>query len=197
VAEIGGIKQIVQFANQSVFGVSLADGKPLWRYTAPANGTANCCSPIIAGDFVFASSAYGTGGGLAKIATAGSTQSATEVYFEKKMACHHGGIVKLGDFLYSAAGGPLMCMEFESGKIRWQARGAGKGSLSAADGMLYILGENHEVALAEATPEEYREHGRFKLPERGKPAWAYMVVSGGRLYIRDQQFLTAYDVQAR
>ena len=197
VAEIDGIQQIVQFANQSVFGVSLDEGKPLWRYTAPANGTANCCSPIIDDNLVYASSAYGTGGGLAKILTAGSTQSAEQVYFEKKLACHHGGVVKVGDYLYSAGGGPLVCMEFKTGDIKWQSRSVGKGSLCVADGMLYILSEGHAVAMAEATPEQYREHGRFKIEPHGKPAWAHPVVTGGRLYLRDQQSLTAYDVRAK
>ncbi len=196
-AQINDVRQIVQFSNQSVFGVSLADGKPLWRYTAPANGTANCCSPIIEDNLVFASSAYGTGGGLAKISVAGSTQTAEEVYFEKKMACHHGGIVKVGDYMYSAGGGALICMEFKTGKIMWQSRSAGKGSLCVADGMLYVLGEGHEVALAEATPEGYREHGRFKINSHGKPAWAHVVVTGGRMYLRDQESLAVYDVLAK
>jgi outer membrane protein assembly factor BamB len=196
-AEIGGIKQVVQFSNKSVIGVALEDGKPLWSYAAPANGTANCCSPIVDGDLVFASSGYGTGGGLAKIIPAGSTQQAEEVYFEKKMACHHGGMVKVGDYIYSAAGGSLICMEFDSGKIMWQARSAGKGSLCVADGMLYLLGEKQEVALAEATPEAYREHGRFRTQSHGRPSWAHPVVTGGRLYIRDQDSLTAYDVRAK
>lgn len=197
VATIGGVRQIVQFANKSVFGVSLADGKSLWSYTAPANGTANCCTPIVQDDFVFASSAYGVGGGLVHIVPAGSQLLADEVYFAKKVACHHGGMVQVGDYLYSAGGGPLLCLELKTGKIVWQARGVGKGSLCVADGMLYVLGENHEMALAEATPEGYREHGRFKLQGHDRPAWAHPVVTGGRLYIRDQQTLTAYDVQAR
>lgn len=197
IAEINGERQIVQFANQSVFGVSLAEGKPLWRYTAPANGTANCCAAIVDDNFVFASSSYGVGGGLAKITGAGSTQVAEEVYFEKKMSCHHGGIVKLGDYMYSAGAGTLMCMEFKTGKIAWQSRSAGKGSICAADGMLYILGEGHEVALAEATPEGYREHGRFQVKNHGRPAWAHLIVTGGRMYIRDQESLTAYDVKAK
>jgi outer membrane protein assembly factor BamB len=195
-AEIGGVKQIVQFANQSVFGVTLESGKMLWRYTAPANGTANCCDPIIEGDFVFAASAYGTGGGLARIVPAGSLQAAEEVYFEKKMGCHHGGIVKLGDYMYSAAAGSLICMEYKTGKIMWQSRGVGRGALCVADGMLYVLGENHEMALVEATAEEYREHGRFKIQEHGRPAWAHPVVAGGRLYLRDQESLSAYDLRS-
>jgi outer membrane protein assembly factor BamB len=196
-AEINGIRQIVQFARESVFGVALEDGRPLWRYTAAANGTANCCDPIIEGNLVLASSAYGTGGGVCRITNAGSIQQAEEVWFEKKFACHHGGVVKVGDYVYSNAAGTLMCIEFATGKIQWQARSAGKGALTVADGMLYILGEGHEVALAEATPEEYREHGKFKIESHGRPAWAHPVIAGGRMYIRDQESLTAYDIQAK
>ena len=193
-ATINGVEQVVQFARQSVFGVALADGKLLWKYSAPANGTANCCSPIIDDNLVFASSAYGTGGGLAKVTLNGSIQVAEEVYFEKKMACHHGGIVKLGDYMYSCGGGTLICMEFATGDIKWQARAAGKGSLCYADGMLYMLGEGHSVVLAEATPEGYNETGRFEIEKHGRPAWAHPIVTGGKLYLRDQESLSVYDV---
>lgn len=197
VATIDGVRQIVQFSNKSVFGVTLNEGKPLWSYAAPANGTANCCSPIIAGNLVFASSSYGTGGGLTKITSAGSAQQAEEVYFEKKMACHHGGIVKIGDYMYSNGGGALICMEFATGEIKWQNRASGKGSLCVADGMLYLLGEGHELALAEVNPEKYVEHGKFKITSHGKPAWAHPIVAGGRMYIRDQESLAVYDVRAK
>ena len=56
-------------------------------------------------------------------------------------------------------GSGLICMNFQTGEIAWQDRSVGKGSLTVADGMLYLLSENNEVALAEATPEGYREHG--------------------------------------
>jgi len=194
-AEINGVRQIVQFSGKSVLGGSLADGKRLWNYTAPANGTANCCVPIVEDNLVFASSAYGTGGGLAQINQAGSTQQAEELYFEKKMQCHHGGIVKVGDYMYTNGGGTLMCVEFKTGKIAWQARSVGKGSLVVADNMLYLLSEGHEVALAEVSPDEYRERGRFKIASHGRPSWAHPVVAGGVLYIRDQESLTAYDVK--
>lgn len=193
--EIGGIRQIVQFAHSSCFGVTADGGRPLWKYGAANNGTANVCTPIVHADHVFASSAYGTGGGLARIATDGAGQKAEQVYFEKKMANHHGGIVRVGDWMYGFGSG-LLCMNFLTGEVKWQSRSVGKGSLVVADGMLYLLGEGHEVGLAEATPDEYRERGRFKIPSRGRPSWAHPVVAGGRLYLRDQKFLTAYDVKA-
>lgn len=197
VAEIHGVRQIVQFANQSVFGVSIKDGKFLWRYTRPANGTANCCAPIVDQDHVFASSSYGTGGGLAKLSQSDDKFTAEEVYFEKKLSCHHGGIVKIGGYMYSNGDGPLICTDFLTGKTMWQNRSVGKGSIVAADGMLYLLSENHEVGLVDASPGEYVERGRFKIPSHGRNSWAHPVVAGGKLYIRDQESLTAYDVQAK
>ena len=52
----------------------------------------------------------------------------------------------------------------------------------------------------EATPEAYREKGRFKPanpPDRGNSkAWAYPVIAGGRLYLRDMGALWCYDIKA-
>jgi outer membrane protein assembly factor BamB len=53
------------------------------------------------------------------------------------------------------------------------------------------------VGLAEANPNAYVEKGRFSIPDQGKDSWAYPVVAGGKLYIRDQETLTAYDVKAK
>ncbi len=193
-ADILGTRTIVQFARGSVFGVKADGGEFLWKYSGANNGTANCSTPVVDENFVFAASAYGTGGGLAKISNSGDELSAEEVYFEKKMQNHHGGIVKVDDHMYGFGTG-LLCMDFKTGDVAWQDRSVGKGSLCYADGMLYLLSERHEVALAEATPEEYREHGRFKIESHGRPSWAHPVVAGGVFYIRNQHSLTAYDVR--
>lgn len=134
---------------------------------------------------------------MAHITGGGDMPQVEEVYFDKKLACHHGGIVKVGDYLYSNGGGSLICMHFKTGKIAWQARSVGKGSLLAADGMLYLFSETHEVAIAEASPEAYREHGRFKIPTHGRPSWAHPIIASGKLYVRDQEWLAAYDLQAK
>jgi hypothetical protein len=53
------------------------------------------------------------------------------------------------------------------------------------------------IGLAEATPTGYNEKGRFKIPDQGPPSWAHPVVSGGRLYVRNQSTLAAYDIKAK
>jgi hypothetical protein len=79
----------------------------------------------------------------------------------------------------------------------WEHRSVGKGSLTYADGHLYLLSENNVVALAEASPKAYVEKGRFEIADQGLPSWAHPVVSGGRLFIRNQATLTAYDIRQR
>jgi outer membrane protein assembly factor BamB len=61
---------------------------------------------------------------------------------------------------------------------------------------LYLFSENNVVGLAEANPSAYREKGRFIVADQGWPSWAHPVVSGGRLYLRNQGILTAYNIRA-
>ena len=194
VAEIAGVRQIVQFARTNVFGISLDGQKLLWTYKGANNGTANCATPIIDNDHVLVSSSYGTGSGMVHVTGNADAQKAEQVYFTNRLANHHGGLVKVGDYVYGFGRG-LMCMHFKTGKIKWQSRSVGKGSLVYADGMLYCLGERHEVALVEANPEKYVEKGRFRIERTGRPSWAHPVVANGRFYIRNGARLTAYDIR--
>ena len=88
-------------------------------------------------------------------------------------------------------------MDLADGRVRWRDRGVGKGSLTYADGMLYLFGEGNTVGLIEATPDGYREKGRFGIEDQGRPSWAHPVVCGGRLYLRNQGLLTCYDILAQ
>jgi len=87
-------------------------------------------------------------------------------------------------------------MEFATGNVAWRDRSVGKGSVTYADGRLYVQGENNVVGLAEATSAGYREKGRFEIPDKGLPSWAHPVISDGRLYVRNQDALIAYDIKA-
>jgi hypothetical protein len=49
----------------------------------------------------------------------------------------------------------------------------------------------------EATPEAYRERGSFRIPEVENPSWPHPVIAGGRLFLREQDRLYAFDVRDR
>ncbi len=194
-AEICGVRQYVQFLDGGVIGVSAADGKLLWTYDAPASPVANCSTPIVRGDVVFAASAYNTGGGAARITRTASGFDAKELWFLKEFQNHHGGVVLVGDHLYGTGASQLLCVDFKTGQIAWKAPAVGKGSTVAAGGQLYLRSENGPIALADASPAGYAEKGRFDQPERRKEkSWPYLLVAGGRMYVRDQDLLLCYDV---
>jgi outer membrane protein assembly factor BamB len=201
VLEAGGIKQYVQFLQRGVVGVDAKTGKFLWRYDRTAQRSpANIQTPVVHDGYVY-TAAGRSGGGLIRLKVSGGTFEVEPVYFATRLPTSIGGAVRVGDYLYGTASGGLMCVQFTTGEIRWQERGVGPGSVCYADGCLYVHGENGQVALVEATPEAYREKGRFtppEGPERGRSqAWAYPVVANGRLYIHDLGTLWCYDVKAR
>jgi hypothetical protein len=148
------------------------------------------------------SSGYGAGSKLINIAEGGA-----EVVWENKvMTNHHGGVILVDGYLYGFSdGGGLTCQEFKSGEKKWNERGQGKskGAIHYADGMLYCLDEGERSAfIAEASPEGFKEHGRFTLPKEtelregtsGK-VWTHPVVINGKLFLRDQDLVFCYDVK--
>jgi outer membrane protein assembly factor BamB len=192
--QAGGRTQVVFFTQQRAVGVDPADGRVLWEYAKPSNRTANVATPVARGNRVWISSDYGTGGGLVEIKADGS---AAEVYFTKEMRNHHSTSILVGDHLYGFSGPVLTAMKFDTGEVAWKDRSVGKGSLVYADGHLYAFSENGVVGLVEATPAGYREKGRFTIQQGSLPTWAHPVVAGGRLYIRDQDTIYAYDVRQK
>jgi len=200
VAEIDGVRQYVQLTDKSIAGVAPKDGKVLWK-AARKGSTAVIPTPICADGYVYTTSGYGIGCNLFKVAK-GSDFTATQVYANKVMVNHHGGVVKLGEYLYGHSDSKgWTCQNFKSGEAQWQEKDKlGKGSLVYADGRLYCREEAEKgvVALLEATPSGYVEKGRFTPPDRsGKQSWPHPVVAGGKLYLRDQDVLLCYDVQAK
>jgi outer membrane protein assembly factor BamB len=200
VVQQGGVKQYVQLLQKGLVGVAADTGKILWRFDKPVSRfNANIPTPVAADGYVYVASA-GTGGGAVKLNTKGGDVEAEQSYFDAKMPTAIGGAVKIGDVLFSTTSQSMVCLDFKTGEEKWQNRALGASSLCYADGRLYLHSENGEVGLVEATPEAYREKGRFTPPDqpqraRGAKAWAYPVVANGRLYIRDAGSLWCYDVK--
>lgn len=199
-ADVDGQREYIQFLAKGVVGVSAKDGQMLWHFEQPANKVSNISTPIYYDHHVFAASAYGAGGALAKI---DSGPKAEVVYATKSMKNHHGGMILLDGYLYGENGGngetpTLVCLDFKTGKVMWEERKAGKGSLAYADGCFYYRDENGPMILVEANPKQYVELSRFNQPERSKAkAWPHPVIANGKLYLRDQNVLFCYDVKKR
>jgi outer membrane protein assembly factor BamB len=204
VSTAAGVRQYVQLTGRGLVGVRADNGKLLWGYNRVANDVANIPTPIIKGDHVFASTGYQAGSVLLKLVPSAQGVDAQEVYFleARTLQNHHGGLVLVGDYVYGGHGhnrGFPIAVELATGKVVWggDIRNAGTGSAAVvyADGHLYFRYQNGVVILVEATPQGYKEKGSFTIPNVNNPSWPAPVVSGGRLYLREQDTLYAYDVR--
>jgi outer membrane protein assembly factor BamB len=203
VADICGVRQYVQLVGRGVIGVEANTGRFLWGYNPVANTVANITSPVVRGDYVFATTAYNTGSALVKICRDGDAFRADEVYFMKsrEFQNHHGGVVLVGDYIYGGHGpnrGDPACVELATGEVVWKERAPAKGSAGVlyADGQLVFRYDRGEVVLIEATPEGLKNKGQFEAPEEEGPAWPHPVIHDGKLYLRHADSLFCYDVSA-
>lgn len=202
-AEIGGVEQYVNATHQGIIGVDRKTGKLLWRYAGMAvpEGVRGCniATTIVSSDSVFAARAYNHGGGRADIARDGDKFAAKEVFFSNKMQNHHGGVVLVEGMLYGASNPKdLTCMDYKTGEVKWADKGSGKCSVLFADGALYCRDEKGPLTLVAATPEGYKQKGRFEQPDRSnKNAWPHLVIANGMMYVRDQNVLLCYDVREK
>ena len=204
-ATAAGVAQYIQLTNRGMIGVAAQDGKFLWGYNKVANSTANISTPVVWGDLVFCSTAYNAGSALLKLAAGSQGVTAEEVYFlaGRKFQNHHGGFVRVGDYIYGGHGhgqGEPTCIEMKTGKVMWQKSQPGGGSAAVlyADGHLYFRYEDDAMALIEANPKKYNLKSTFKLPKRpgmDGEGWAHPVIVDGKLYVRHIDVLFVYDIK--
>lgn len=202
--EGGGTRHYVAFLGKCLAGVDADSGKLLWRYDRVANKVANCSTPIVKDDMVFASSAYNTGSVLLRLTKKNGGVEAKPAYFldARTFQNHHGGVVLVGNHFYGGHGqnaGTLKCINAKTGKIAWEERAPASGSAAVlyADGRLIYRYQDGTMVLVEANPNACKIVSKFKLPyDSGQPSWPHPVIANGKLYIREMDALMCFDVKA-
>ncbi len=197
-----GKRQYVQLTMNTLAGLDAKSGKVLWQSDWPGR-TAVVPTPIHRDGRIYITTGYGVGSKQVQLSAGGKVE---DTWVNKVMKNHHGGVILVGDHLYGYSDGAgWLCQDFATGERVWSERKAlGKGAVFSAEGMLYCLDERDgTLALVKATPKGWEEHGRFKIDpqtkidrKRGK-IWTHPVVANGKLYLRDQEYISCYDVKAR
>jgi outer membrane protein assembly factor BamB len=209
VAEIGGVRQYVEMTNAGVVGVEAKTGNLLWYYKRPKPyKDVVIPTPLVSKDQVYTtvtSLGFGAGCDLVQVAGGPKGFTAKMAWANATLTNTQGGVVLIGDHVYGYSedrDAGWVCQEWATGKIVWNNDQAlGPGSVIAADGHLYILEEEEGiVALVEANTKEWKETGRFTLPQLSKKRaakgkiWTHPVISNEKLYLRDQELLFCYGI---
>jgi outer membrane protein assembly factor BamB len=210
--EYGGKSYLVNVSARYVFAVDLADGTIAWSLDhlqinseksfavwedAPA---IKCVTPLYHNGQIYVTGGYDHGSFMLDLSKNGD--AVTIAWTDSVMDVHHGGVVLLDGYLYAAnwinnSNGNWCCLDWETGKKMYEEHWNCKGSVIAAEDMLYIYDEKRgNVGLVKATPEGFELTSTFRIREGSGPHWAHPVIHQGRLYIRHGNALMAYNIKA-
>ena len=203
-----GVKQYITLVPSGTVSVRASDGKVLWKSAAGKNGVAVCPTAVINDKYVFSTSGYNSGCGLLELEPDGPDNvKMKEVYLNSAMINHHGGVINVDNFLYGfSERGGWVCLDYLKLNATmidplWKSNKLEKGSLTFADGRFYCYGEKGVCVLLEANSKEWKEAGRFEIPQKSKferrsgKIWTHPVIADAKLFLRDHEYLFAFDVK--
>lgn len=196
--DFGGYRQIIGAASRHYFGLDSKTGRILWRVELVNRHELNNTDAIVRNEYVFITTGYGIGSMLVKLIPSGNVFTTEKVWQTKLMDNHHGGVILHNGYLYGSGSDSKgwFCLDFMTGKQMWNS--PGKGSITYADGMLYLYDEKGTIKLVKASPDKFEVTGEFKVPDGGGgPYWAHPVVCGGRLYLRHSDKLFVYNISGK
>ena len=215
---IGGQRQILAWLRPGFVSLDPKTGKVLHSefFRAQVRESVNAARPVVVNDLVFLSAAYELGALMLKSKPDGKGFS--ELWRDDQaMQNHWSTSIHHQGFLYGFSGrheapSSFRCVELKTGKVRWETEDVfqlgispvraaddrklkfyGRASKILAEGKFIVLSEWGHLALVDVNPEKCVERGRYKVPELRYPAWAAPILSRGRVYLRDENWLIAFD----
>ncbi|MGE5421177.1 MAG: PQQ-binding-like beta-propeller repeat protein, partial [Chloroflexota bacterium] len=150
VINYGGKRMLINASLGHVFAVDVTNGELLWTVKFDPTqidgrwDLIKCTTPLYDNGMVYITGGYDSGDMMLKIGADG--KSASTVWTNSVLDNHHGGVVSLNGYIYGSNWinnntGNWCCIDWKTGKKMWEQTWNCKGSIIAADGMLYIYDE--------------------------------------------------------
>ncbi len=204
-----GNKLLVNISSSYVYSVDVMDGTIPWkidhlkihghRTTGGDRPATKCITPVYHQGKIYVTAGYNAGGIMINLEEKGKLASVA--WTDTVMDAHHGGVVLIDGYLYGSnwihnSDGNWCCMDWETGTIMYEEHWNCKGSIIAAEGLLYVCDEKRgNVGLVRATPEKFDLISTFRITQGTGPFWAHPSIHGGILFIRHGNALMAYNIR--
>jgi outer membrane protein assembly factor BamB len=158
-------------------------------------------TPVVKGRDIFLSMGYDYPNAMITMSEDGT--SVTEKWSNMSLDNHHHGLIELDGYIYgsnweSNRKGKWVCLDWNTGEVKYETDWLTKGSLVYADGMFYIIEEKTgTVALVKPNPQSFEVVSSFKLEGGTGPFWAHPFIANGKLYLRHGGVLFVYDIKVK
>ena len=192
--EVDGQDQLVVVGQQELVGLDPGDGRRLWSHPHPNELGLNLSMPVWGGDrALFVSSGYDGGSRLIRLSRSDGRTTPAEVWSSNRMRVHFGNALRIDGMLVASTGdfGPafLAAVDAETGAEVWRERTFARAQMVEAGGLLVLLDEDGELAVASVTLDGLQVHAR--APVLTSNAWTPPTLVGSTLYLRDRQRIVA------
>ena len=204
--ERGGLKIILAQTANDFIGVNSITGEILWSFDlrpyqkGDMGVGCNTNTPIYKDGEIFITSGYDHPATMFSLSEDGHSISLK--WKNETMDTHHGGVVLIDGNLYgtswiSNAKGQWVSLNWESGMTNWVKDWFTKGSIIAADGLLYCYEEKGgNVALVQPDVSDFKIISTFKVAAGEGAFWAHPAIYNGKLYLRHGDILLIYNIKA-
>jgi len=191
-----GLDMLITQTQNSILGLDANTGILLWSHPQPNQWSVHANTPFYRDGRVYCVSGYGKGGVMVELAEDG--KSANEIWRETNLDGRMGSFIVMGDFIYGPADQGLKWygLNWETGETVFGESMIKKGNITAADGMLYLYGEDGKVMLAEPVEGQIIEKSQFRVPYGSDQHWAFPVFKDKKMYLRHGNSLMVYNVAA-
>jgi hypothetical protein len=198
-ATIAGRRWCFAFCRGGLVGFEPRTGKVDFHYPwrSRLRDSVNASAPVVVGDEVLISEAYGPGSSLLRVRPGGydlvwrdppTRAKAMQTHWNTPI--HHEGFL-YGSSARHSADAELRCVEWKTGKVMWRKPGFGWSSLLYADGHFLCLSEDGALRLFQATQRQYVQVAQAEVRQSPDgpallrpPAWAAPILAHGLLYVR-------------
>jgi outer membrane protein assembly factor BamB len=199
-----GMKIIVSQTMNDVIGINASDGEVLWNFdlTALQPGKmgkgVNTNMPLYKDGDLLVTSGYDHPATMISLSADG--RAVQLKWKNDTMDTHHGGFVLMDGNIYGTnwitnSKGDWVSLNWETGRTNWVKSWIAKGSVIAADGLLYCYEERGgTIALVQPDPADFKIISTFKFEGGEGPYWAHPAIYNGRLYLRHGNVLMIYNI---
>jgi outer membrane protein assembly factor BamB len=199
-AEIDGVRQVIEWNHRALVGVESRTGRFLWEFPFPHVGSdQNMPTPTIHNGRILLG---GENRGIHSIRPQrndGRWTVASE-WHQEKVALDMSSTVMNGDHLYGFShydSGRLFCLDPKTGDVRWTGppRTGRNVMFLSARGLIAALINNGELRILSASPQEYQQVASYRVAD--DRMWAPPVLLKGGVLIKDHRHLTMWSLKPK
>ena len=198
-ADIDGIRQVVQWNHRALVGVESATGRKLWEYPFPHVGSdQNMPTPCIQNGQIILG---GENRGIHSVKPSldNGVWSASALWHQDKVALDMSSAVINSDLLYGFShygSGRLFCLDPRSGEVLWQGpgrTGQNVAFLSIPRHVIALINDGR-LQIIRADRDRLQEVASYRVAE--SETWAPPVLMQDGVLIKDKQSLTLWSWSA-